>query len=430
MNSNHPDEVATKVQYITDRIKSNRRYKMNNAGRYLDEMYLPYATKHKLARELFHHENWRAYDDPQWHESKTSIDKVLEEMTRYRPNSENRERIRNAIDTFKQSHPDLHAYLKDKYKFATEDEEVGPFKSYEPHEEILSHEEVEKYKDKHVFTQGRTISDKWGEDDAPSDTKKWQIHPDGTKTRVSAILPHTIGESYGGSYDHPFADDDYKRQQDYHHRNLKELHGEHIQNGYFHAHINAYTNDSRPLNNWLAKGKLMDYESHTRVHVHEEQSNAISEAMHSSPPYANKIQVWTGLSKSNDVGAYAAAKRDEKEKLVGHFPAFTSTSLDVKQAAAFAKPKDAQGFENQKIHDLMRVDVPKAYHRGIYVDDVSDHSGEQEYILDKGHNIEVHPKPLYYARSSKLFRVWKGRPILSDDDQATIKSRERHARED
>jgi hypothetical protein len=430
MNGTKDDDIAEKTGFVRKSIMNNRAYKQKGSGRYLDEMYLPYHEKHKLARELFHHDDEKKPEDADWHDSKTSVDKVLEEMTRYRPNAENRERIRNAIDTFKQSDPKLHTYLKDKYKFATEEEEVGPFKAYDGHENVLSHEEVEKYKDTHVFTHGRTISEPWGDSLSAFDTKKWQIHPDGTKTRVSSLLPHTTGKSTSESHNHPFEDDDERKKMEYHHANLRDLHGESIENsGYYHGHIQAYTNDSKGLNHYIAKGKLMNYEPHSREFHYDDQSEAISSAIADAPPYANKIQVWTGLSKSNDVGSYAAKKKDEKEKLVGHFPAFTSTSLDPRSAAAFAKPKKADGFPHQNVHDMMRVDLPKAYHKGIYVDRVSENSGEYEYILDKGHNIEVHPKPMYYATGHKLIRVWKGRPILSDEDQAEINSREKKARE-
>jgi hypothetical protein len=429
MNGTDDDAIADKVGYVRERVLSQRKYKMDGGGKYLDETFLPYPQKHKIARELFHHDWSKNPEDADFHESKTSIDKVLEEMTRHRPSAENRERIRNGIDSFKPSHPELHTYLKDKYKFATEDEEVGPFKAYEPHETILSPEEVEKYKDTHVFVHGRTISEPWDENGSLHDTKKWQIHPDGTKTRVSTLLPHATSRSMAEGMNNPFEDDDDRKKMDYHHRNLKKLHGDHIGNGYYHGHINDYTHDSKGLNHYLAKGRVMDYESDMKEHHYNDMSHAISDAMHTSPPYANKLQVWTGLSKSNDVGAYAAAKKDDKEKLVGHFPAFTSTSLDPRQAEGFAKPKDAEGFPRQKVHDMMRIEVPKAYHKGIYADGVSAHSGEYEYILDKGHNIEVHPKPLYYAKNSKLIRVWKARPILSDDDQATVNRREKDATE-
>jgi hypothetical protein len=430
MNGTDDDAIADKVGYIRSRVLHNRQYKQNGSGRYLDEMYLPYHEKHKLARELFHHDDNKKPEDADWHDSKTSVDKVLEEMTRYRPNAENRARIRDAIGTFKQSHPDLHEYLKDKFKFATEDEEVGPFKAYDGGENILSHDEVEKYKDKYRFTHGRTISEPWGDEKTAFDVKKWQIHPDGTKTRVSALLPHTTGKSTSETHNHPFEDDDDRKKMEYHHKNLKELHGDAIENsGYYYGHISAYTGDSKGLNHFVAKGKVQNYESPSREHHYNDMSEAISSAISDAPPYANKIQVWTGMSKSNDVGSYVAKKSDDKEKLVGHFPAFTSTSLDPRSAASFAKPKNAEGFPHQPVHDMMRVDLPKAYHKGIYVDAVSENSGEYEYILDKGHNIEVHPKPMYYVSGHKLVRVWKGRPILTDEDQAEINAREKKARE-
>jgi hypothetical protein len=36
---------------------------------------------------------------------------------------------------------------------------------------------------------------------------------------------------------------------------------------------------------------------------------------------------------------------------------------------------------------------------------------------------------MYYVSGHKLVRVWKGRPILTDEDQAEINAREKKARE-
>jgi hypothetical protein len=422
-NSLEPEDVAKKVNYLKERILRDG----HDSGHLINETYLPYSEKHKLATEMLHHEFRRKHpSDEDFHSSKTSIDKVLEEMTKNRPNAENRERIRNGIDTFKKSHPALHEYLKSKFSFATDEDPVGPFKAYEPHEQVLTPEEVDKYKDKYKFTHGRTIQEV--NDYARDTNKRWQIHPDGSKTRVSSLLRHTLKQSDDEPSINPFTSEDDSDSVHFHHKNLKELHTEHLKNGYYQSAVHNYTNDSRDLNRYIAKGEL-GHNPESISKRFDAQSDAISSAMHNSPPYEHKLQVWTGLSASNDIGAYAAKKRGDKEKLVGHFPAFTSSSLDYKQATEFAKGKDAEGFEHQQVHDVARIDIPKAYHRGIYVDGVSEHPGEKEYILDKAHDMEFHPKPMYHAYEGRLLRVWKARPIIHQDDEDAIRERVKKARE-
>lgn len=449
LHSDVPGASAKRVGWIRDhmtrRIQNSYKPDHKDLGRILEEAPLKHGEKHQLARELFHHDREMMKDrltrpdetpHDRFHETKTSIDRVLEEMTQHRPNEENRARIREAINGFKKDQPDLHSYLKSKYRFATDDEPVKPFKMYSDKENILNHDEVMKYKDTHSFFNGRVLSKADPEYDA-YDQKKYQLHPDGTINRVSAIIPHVRSAEY--SHDHPFEDEDTDKALTFHHDNMYNLHGDHIANSNSHTAVQRYTHDSKDMNRYLATGKIRgpwgdDYEANHEEVAHKKEmfdrdAEDLSDGIHTSPPYAHQFHVWTGLSKSNDVGKYAARKTDDKEKLIGHFPSFVSTSLSAKEASSFAKRKETDMFPHQEVRDVMRVTIPKAYHKGMYVDKHSSTPGEREYVLDKDTTMEIHPKPLYYAKQNQLHRVWKGRPILSDEDQEQIQHRSRFARE-
>lgn len=438
-STDNEDHKKLRSEWIRDTITRNtdsRVHPRHTMGRILEESPLTHAEKHKIATELWHHDWNTRFDranypdtvsEEEFHSTKLPIDRVLEEMTRYRPNAENRERIRQGIDAFKKDNPEIHAYLSDKYQFALTEVPIKPFKKYTPQESILNHEEVMKHKDEYSFVSGRVLAKR---DDTKNmwDQMKFQLHPDGTINRISGLIPHI------NSHDsHPFVDEDQINSADFHHENLHDLHGDHIHNFGVMNDVIRYTSDSRDLNKYLATGVIMNSfngeSEESKAAAHEAQAENLTNAMVNAPPYAHKFSVWSGLSRSNDVGKYAAKKTDEREKLIGHFPAFTSTSLDPRQAQGFAKGKQSDDFPDQDVHDMMRIDIPKAYHRGLYVDKHSNSKGEQEYILDRNTTVEVHPKPLYYVKSNHLYRVWKGRPILSEDDQAEINERSRHARE-
>ena len=177
-------------------------------------------------------------------------------------------------------------------------------------------------------------------------------------------------------------------------------------------HITQYTSDSAPLNRFHFfdhVGKISDDTSQilgNSVDDLKELSTKISNHIKATPAptHLPDFHVYTGLFGTNNPRTQAT-HTDESGKLLFHVPAFTSTSLNFLTAHDFAKMKN-DGSLTRGFGDVLRIKLPGGYHHGVYAKPHSEHTDEDEYLLDKGHTFKINPEPTYHAYNKKIVRVW------------------------
>jgi hypothetical protein len=145
-------------------------------------------------------------------------------------------------------------------------------------------------------------------------------------------------------------------------------------------HVTAYSNGSKVLNKALIDGKeLSDH--------HKERVSGIDRALQDAPPLNRDITVFSGL------GFDPRKHMDENNIITNR--AYTSTSTKGPIAYGFAahldddgKPTGGMGGKTVNTHTL-KIDLPKGSSHGAYVDHVSMHPGENEFLLKKGIKIKI-----------------------------------------
>jgi len=198
--------------------------------------------------------------------------------------------------------------------------------------------------------------------------------------------------------DHPF-----KMNETAHH-DLLDLHTKHILDHEASSDIHKYTEDSKHINKDLV-------DAHVGNRKPMWSTDGISHAINTAPRYNKEFDVYSGLSKSANI---MKETEDGTKEAKFHAPAFMSTSLDFNTAIHFVKPKiDAMrefhvdSKEEHEDGDLLHMTIPAGFKGGLYVDGHTDHPGEREFLLDKGHNFTIHPNPKYVMHHGKYVRIWK-----------------------
>lgn len=305
--------------------------------------------------------------------------------------------------------------LKAKYDYldkyaATED------RDYTPEESFLSKDEIKTHLDSgYKFIRGRKIMHiKTG--------IYLQLHPDGSKT-ISA----------NGAGDSPVDDHDRKKVNETG-ISLDEHYGNHISEhvapdgASFRNHVHMYTTDSRELNTYLGHQYHghdypdSDYRRHTNDTL-EAHSEALSHSIEHAPPLPHDTTIYTGLSHMTKVHTMTEGGTKSARFMA---PTFLSTSIKPSIAADFAREKshpeseevaavaakkfdsdtEPNEFGHSKMHDMLKIELPKGFRGGVYVDKYSGNRGEKEMIIDKHHVVNVHPEPKYFAHDRKIIRMW------------------------
>lgn len=176
--------------------------------------------------------------------------------------------------------------------------------------------------------------------------------------------------------------------------------------------IKQYTSDSTTLNQYLYKkhgGKLEQGPDTYRgvpFSSIEERAKQLSENISSvpAPTHLNDFYVYTGIHSENDPEHTGVT--NENGHYIFHNPAFTSTSIDRATAYEFARKKRHDEFPGGSVRDVLKIRVPGGYPNGFFVEPHTEYEGEEEYLLDKGHNFVVNPKPRYYAVNNTIHREW------------------------
>jgi len=152
-----------------------------------------------------------------------------------------------------------------------------------------------------------------------------------------------------------------------------------------HAHaLKQYTGEmSGRINTALIHGSPNKFD--------HEKVNALSEAIaHFAKPLDHEAHVYSGI------GGFHPGEHFKKNGGVIHMPAFTSTSLNPRQGAVFAREEKEQRTATtagrpQHIteHHVLHFHLPKGYDKGTYVDNISKCDGEHEYLMDKGQHWKM-----------------------------------------
>ena len=128
----------------------------------------------------------------------------------------------------------------------------------------------------------------------------------------------------------------------------------------------------------------------------------------------DKVVTYSGIGKGLAKELRELGKGDEVT-----FPAFTSTSLDLIQSVSFAEAGTAISPKDQKEFDLkpeaprhvLVFRLPKGYHRGMYVNDISEAKGEDEFIIAKNSRFRLVDKR--FTHRSDEIQQWWGEDVAS-----------------
>lgn len=121
--------------------------------------------------------------------------------------------------------------------------------------------------------------------------------------------------------------------------------------------------------------------NHNKKHI-----AALDDALKNSSIHSD-THVFTGLTHSPEKH-FKDANTKKGESVVVHHPAYLSTSTSYDTAKFFAsKPKN----KTREKH-VLKIEVPKGT-KGGSIKHMASYPEENEVLLHRGHNIEIHPRP-------------------------------------
>lgn len=408
-NDASPYAMAERHNSVEKALSSSVGLNTDRKSNIISNAILPYKTKHKLASEHMHHDLSFDFKNKNASEHILPADKMLHELSsKGHPNEKLAAKMTSAIDSFKETHPEYHRYLKKKYDFAT-NPETKPFVHYTGEENALAKSEILAHQDKYKFYHGRSMTKE-------GVTGHFQLHHNGDINRVPAM--HAISGGHEGAYNsHPFQTKEQREVAENHEAEMHDTAHHHIEKSPLNQSIKHYTSDSGQINKTLANlhsGEQLSGRNQESLPKTLEHSENISSLIKSAPKHENAFHVFTGLSKSTDIGKQVRENKT-KRPLVAHLPAFSSTSLSPNIADTFAKPKTDPEF-NQNVTDVLHIAIPKNYKHGLYIGHNSDYgTAEKEYLMDKGHYLDVHHEPKHYAIAGQIHRLWSAKPNIEKE---------------
>lgn len=171
--------------------------------------------------------------------------------------------------------------------------------------------------------------------------------------------------------------------------------------------LREYTRDSSHINKNLYGA--LDPEDHADIdterltRLSDDLSGHIKRVPHAQTA---SFSVYTGIHHLNNPQT-VKEETESGEKII-RSPSFVSTSLNRLAAEDFAGPKKDNTF-HKNFRDVLKIEVPGGYPHGVFAKPSSEHTHEEEYILDKNHTFIVHPKPSYYTGNNTVYRMWHAR---------------------
>jgi len=124
-------------------------------------------------------------------------------------------------------------------------------------------------------------------------------------------------------------------------------------------------------------------------------------AKHKTP---HDFSLFTGISQGH---ADSLKLKGRKEPSKFHHPGFISTSTDYNQALNFTGGAPKSGEE----HHVIRLEVPKGTQGGS-IRHVSSYKKENEVLLNRGHDLEIHHEPtiIDHPKGGKV-HIWHAKVV-------------------
>jgi hypothetical protein len=171
-------------------------------------------------------------------------------------------------------------------------------------------------------------------------------------------------------------------------------------------HVHKYTKGSKELNGSLHKHAAgRDIDDHNK-----EQAHALTKILDKHKTKED-THVYTGIPKSP-----AEHFKDHNKPTTVHLPAFTSTSTSRKTAKAFCEfGHHKNDAKHGVVHDkndkvaahILKIHVPKGT-SAASIRKQSDQPTEHEVLLNRGHHVEIHPKPEHIGNN---IHVWHAKIV-------------------
>lgn len=190
---------------------------------------------------------------------------------------------------------------------------------------------------------------------------------------------------------------------DYETRNHKELekHYSDLRDHPDSRNITKYTSTSKGLNKALISGEDLNEDYKERV-------KGIDNILNNSKPLPQKTTVFSGL------GFNPKHHVDDDGHIVS--PAYLSTSTRGEMANTFAshlddegKPTGGMGGKTINSH-VLKIDLPEGSSHGAYIDHLSEHRGEDEFLIKRGTKFKIHPVPEIREEDNFRSHIWHATP--------------------
>ena len=155
--------------------------------------------------------------------------------------------------------------------------------------------------------------------------------------------------------------------------------------------IQEFTSSHSPNSFQLNKGLLGRKPLHPDFHYLDQR---LSEMMHEAPEAPHDFHVYTGI-KGTIFSKQSKIRKDTKKNsssvIKAKLPAYTSTSLRRTVASSFARP--LSDYTDSEDKHLIKIHIPAGSKHGVYIAPTSQLKSENEFLLNKGKKIHIHPEP-------------------------------------
>jgi hypothetical protein len=211
------------------------------------------------------------------------------------------------------------------------------------------------------------------------------------------------------------------------HRGQTEIHSAKDENK---IHSDNKTKENNALFRYTEGSRIVNKSLYNLHAKKQKPSNAdhikqIDQALNSEK-IKHDTHVFTGLSRDP---REHWSKNNKNKPVVVHHPAYISTSTKYSEAHFFAEPdlNDHHSEEHHKplnhdapkldkdsmVQHVLKIHVPAGTHGGS-VSHQSEHPHENEILLHRGHDIEIHHQPTIHPDGT---HVWHGRIVNHNPKQ-------------
>lgn len=175
----------------------------------------------------------------------------------------------------------------------------------------------------------------------------------------------------------------------------------------------GYENFNDSLWNHYHKAKIEgsdNKEDHERGVAYSNELSKVVEK-HKTP---HDVTVFTGISQKH---ANELKLKGRKEPSRFHHAGFISTSTDYNQALKYTGGRAKSGEEKH----VLRLEVPKGTQGGS-IRHVSQYKRENEVLLNRGHNLEIHHEPtiINHPDGSKV-HIWHAKVVGHNPEKLNTK---------